>query len=129
MRAEIHGETASADIYTRKQTGERHPDFFARNFLYFALNHFKNEGYPVKRFEARWTASEGDVWRSDNFDEYWELRRNGLQPEEAAKLTWTGKTLFDLGFPEIEALKEAGNEIIAYFKNRVRPRSPNSLRV
>ena len=27
MQAEIHGETASADIYTRKQTGERHPDF------------------------------------------------------------------------------------------------------
>ncbi|MBI2031578.1 MAG: hypothetical protein HYT08_03085 [Candidatus Levybacteria bacterium] len=116
MQANVHGKTASADIYTRKQTGERHPDFFARNFLVFALNHFKNEGYPVVRFEAKWILTEGNEWGSDNYQEFQKLLQEGLGPEEAARLTWTGKVLSELGFSEVESIKRSDDEVIAFFK-------------
>ena len=116
MQADIHGETASANIYTRKQTGERHPDFFAKNFLAFALSYFKNEGYPAARFKTRWVLTKGEGWSSDNYLQFRRLIREGLVPEDAAKQTWTGKLLSELGFSELESIKRSDDEIIAFFK-------------
>lgn len=116
MQANVHGGTASANIYTRRKSGERHPDFFAKNFLAFALIHFKNEAYPVVRFEAKWILIEGEEWGSDNYQQFRRLIREGLVPEDAAKQTWTGKLLSELGFSELESIKRSDDEIIAFFK-------------
>lgn len=106
MQAVVEGDKASALIVTRKlTTGERHPDFFARKFFHFALNHFEKNGLNVTRFAARWVKSEGE-YGSLNWDQYKEGIANGLSPKEAAKATWTGRVLAECGFGEVEELRE-----------------------
>lgn len=116
MEAEIHGNIGSANIFTRKKTGERHPDFFARNFLIFALRHFENEGYVVDKFQARWTLTEEGEWEFDNYRQFQKLIREGVDATEAARQTWTGKILSELGFTEIESVKSSDDEIIVFFR-------------
>lgn len=117
MHAVVEKETASAEIHTRKKDGKRHPDFFAKHFLAFALNHFKNEGHPVRKFNAMWSPVEGDQWASDNYEDYWKFRKEGIPQAEAVRKTWTGRVLAQLGFTEIEDIKgEEGSATYVTFK-------------
>ena len=117
MHAAVAGDTSSAEIHTRKKDGTRHPDFFAKHFLAFALNYFESEGYPVRKFMAMWTPVKDKEWDSDNYNEYWRIRKEGEDPVEAVKSTWTGKILGKLGFTDIENIQgEEGDKIVVVFK-------------
>lgn len=117
MHAEVFEDTLRINVYTKKKTGEKHPDFFAKHFLVFALTHFENEAYPVRKFQASWTPVESEEWESDNYNEYRRFRREGADPADAAKKTWTGKTLGIFGFNEVETVnEEEDGEIVAIFR-------------
>lgn len=116
MHALVKGDTANAEIHTRKKDGKRHPDFFAKHFLAFALNYFKNQGYLIKKFRAIWSPVESDEWESDNYAEYWRLRKEGVSPIEAAKQTWSGRTFEELGFTEVEEPVDEGRAVTVVFK-------------
>lgn|SRR3989344_5726361 len=116
MHINLKGDTVAGEIHTRKKNGERHPDFFAKNFLAFALNHFAQQGYSVRRFKAMWAPVESGEWGSDNYEDYQRLIQEGKTPDEAAKETWTGKVLSQLGFVEVESVQSVENFTIALFK-------------
>ena len=118
LHADVNGDTLKFSLYTRKINGERHPDFFAKNFVAFALNYFEEQGHQINRIEANWTHQDDGIWPSDNLDEYFKNRREGMSKEEAARNTWSGRTYTGLGFTEIEDYyeEEEGEEVKVIFR-------------
>ena len=116
MKADVEGDTMEAVIYTQFRNGTRHPDFFARQFLAFALRRFALQGHEIRRFSAHWIRY-GGVRGSKNYEKYMELRKKGELSIYAAKSTWTGKALAELGFTEVEEVDEdTGERVQVYFK-------------
>jgi hypothetical protein len=106
----------SGDLYTRKKTGETHPDFRAAEFVTWALHRFEQEGTPVNSIESRWVDTRSSNWDSANFKKYKELVEKGEKQREAASQTWSGKLFLQLGFTEIDVPVEKNGIIIARFK-------------
>lgn len=110
MSAELNGDTVRFSVYTKKITGERHPDFRAKYFIEFSITHFKKIGRTVRRIESQWGRTYDGIWSSDTYDEYLRIRNEGNDREEAVRKTWSGKIFEELGFTEIEDVDENDEE-------------------
>jgi len=85
------------NIRTRPHEKELpHPDFHAKRFISYALAHFESNGLKIHTFSGTWGED------STNFRQYHEARSHGLAPAEAAKSTWSGRTMAQFGFTDIE---------------------------
>lgn len=115
MRIAVSRDTAVGEIYTRNLKGERHPDFFAKKFLSYALEHFTQQGYKITVFDALWLKNK-KPWGSINYTEFKKNLKDGSQPKEAAKDTWTGRVMAELGFTEVESAYEYDGSVFASFK-------------
>ncbi len=106
-----------ASVFTRRyMTGERHPDFFARRFLIFAYEYFIVKGYKIDRVSTFWPLS-GSKFHSVNYEQYLEMLKKGVNPENAAKATWAGRLAGELGFTEVESIVKYKSEgLEAVFK-------------
>ncbi len=79
---------------------DRHPDFFAGEFLRFALNHFGSQNVEVNQFRAQWHVG------SVNYEEYMKNRQRAhLSPVESARRTWSGRIINQLGFTQVHKPK------------------------
>lgn len=117
MFAEVKDSKFMASVFTRRfTTGERHPDFFAKKFLFFAYEYFHSRGHQIDRIATYWTASV-DKFTSVNFDQYSEAIIDGLSPEDAARSTWAGKIAGEIGFTEVDQITiDKANGIEVVFK-------------
>jgi len=116
LSANVISEILFVGVRSRdKETGERHPDLFAKKFIGWAVAYFENQGHLINRFMGNWTRGEGK-YSSTNFDAYQAGRKSGMNPAEAAMSTWTGKTVAELGFTEVVGLKEGIDYVTLHFK-------------
>jgi len=109
MHAVVRGDTMRMDINTRKKNGERHPDFFARRFLIFAYEYFLANGHKIDRISTFWPLS-GSKFHSVNYEQYLEILKKGVSPENAVKATWAGRLAGELGFTEVENIVKYESE-------------------
>lgn len=85
--------TVKFDLKTKEESSsERHRDFFAAAFVESAIKFFETNKGPVRRWEAEWLQG------SDNYQQFYNLQKQGLSSLEAARLTWTGQLATKLGF-------------------------------
>ncbi|MBI2031579.1 MAG: hypothetical protein HYT08_03090 [Candidatus Levybacteria bacterium] len=106
VSAKVVEDTFIAAVHTRRYiTGERHPDLFARRFLIFAYEYFLSNGYEINTYSSYWIPSL-DKFASTNYSQYSRMLKKGIDPEDAAKATWTGRLAGEFGFTEIESMAE-----------------------
>lgn len=73
----------------------RHPDFFARRFIEFALDHFIKHGFNPTNFVGKWSPN------SVNYRQFFELLGAFHDRVAAAKDTWSGRVMGNQGFSEV----------------------------
>lgn len=105
----IEKKTLGFNLKTKtKHLRRRHPDFFAGKFIEFAIKYFEQiRGHNIENVKGDWRMS------SDNFKAFFMTYdkdgkdRKYFQKDyqvaiDAAKSTWTGRILSNLGFTEID---------------------------
>ncbi len=102
MGATHSGGLLGLDLYTRfpgllGKRGLVHPDFFAREFVGYTIKrYFPQRGVEIKRVR-------GDYFLgSVNYAQFVMALIGGSSREEAARRTWAGQVLGELGFAGIE---------------------------
>lgn len=88
---------------------KRSHNIFPAQLLTYVLGKW---GERVKTVQGKWRISGGGT----NTAQYYEARRKGKLPEDAALSTWTGKTLSRIGFGKVVKVDEENHWINAYFE-------------
>lgn len=104
---DVEARTLSFDLLTKKKgfvRTKRHPDMFAAEFVAFAHQYFTrtHKGRPPLHYRTFWLPG------TDNYRQWLEARRSGLEGEEAARQTWTGRQAARLGFNIVSEVKITG---------------------
>lgn len=96
LLAKLEEKVFSVDVLTKSPnfTSGRHPDFFAGNFVGFALNYFQSIA-NVEFYESLWWGN------SDNYAQWQEAMKKGLSPQDALNETWAGRVRSQLGFTRL----------------------------
>ncbi len=72
-----------------------HPDFYPEEFIKLALQYFENKHVQIHEFAASWGTGDKD------FDEFMEVYKDTGNEKDAARQTWSGRTMAQHGFTEI----------------------------
>jgi hypothetical protein len=91
----IQTEISKLDWSVKKIPWNKHPDMFAKDLIYAALQHFENTNTRTDICRC--------IWRyfSTNHQTYREEFKRSGDRVKAAKSTWAGQRLIECGFSEI----------------------------
>ncbi len=117
LSASVNTESVTVAVRSRDwKNGERHPDLFGKKFVAWALRYFESQGHFIGKFKSEWFQGD-DIYSNINYVSYREGIESGLDPIQAAKNTWTGKTVVELGFTEVADLREySGGRVTLNFQ-------------
>lgn len=87
----IKGNTIQFDL-TSRLNGYRHLDLYAGKFTKFALYNFDKLGWDIHFWQSGWENG------FDNYNQFMTGLERGVEAEEAAKNTWTGRAAISNGF-------------------------------
>lgn len=98
------GRLTLPKIAIRTKWNNRHNvPISAKQFLFFAIRFFEKVWKrPVEQVTAHWLDSA--IW-GDNYQKYMDARIKGSSEIDAARITWTGKVLGELGFSQSKFLR------------------------
>lgn len=132
--AGIGSAVMKASIRAKDNAGRRNTDLHASRLLRRSLEYFDaNNEQPVDTFQATWAAGPKALYKSDNHETY--TRTLAADPESgraaqgrAARETWTGRQMAELGFVWITSIKTSREGIVyATFKRPAVMNGPRRL--
>lgn len=95
MSVWLWSQSLSFEIRTKKNSAERHPDFYAGIFFRWAIEHFNKIKVPFNNIKGIWYTT------SDNYREFMQTYHETEDKVQAALSTWTGRMSVLNGFPHI----------------------------
>lgn len=111
LSARVEGDTLELNLRTelKNPSGHKevyHPDMFARRFVDYAMQFFKANDVSVNNFQGMWQSY------SDNYAEFMKNVKT-MSPLEAARQTWTGRTMARHGFTPKDVLVTGSHRELA----------------
>ncbi len=120
FEADLLGDYFTLDLHTKgdgKDDQIRHPDLRGGEFIGYSLKLMRHQiGYTSGSFIGVWCNEQG---YNDNFKKFMDEYKKGMSEAEAAKRTWSGRTVALHGFTKVRdrdiEFDPTGTQIIAKF--------------
>lgn len=102
MTCSFNREKEQVEFYlvTKDKENHRHPDMFAGKFIKACIEYLQKRGNVINHVLCHWSKSQ-----PTNLIQFIQNLKDGMSVEEAAKNTWTGKIVTELGFTQTETIE------------------------
>lgn len=96
-----------------RDKSQRHPDLFAKKLVLAMAAKFHERGLVIKGLNS--VTEFSGMYASEIAAQFLKARREGLEPEAAARTTWSWQLAQELGFSQVKTVEVSADSINMVF--------------